>query len=90
MPRDRTAAEYDDDDDDAPDPSDWTPDEDDDGSADEETCPRCAAAMYAGAGRCPRCGAWVTGTERRSHRRWVVVTAAVLLVAFVLLVLRGW
>lgn len=64
------------DDPEAPDASDCTPD---DAEADDATCPSCGAAVYHDAERCPYCGDYITptfGTARPARRGlWIAVSA---------------
>jgi uncharacterized protein (DUF983 family) len=89
MPRHRAAADdFEDDPDDreAPDPSDQDADGDDLG--DTVDCPRCGREISEYAEQCPRCGAYLSEEEatRTSFPRWVILTAAALVVATLL----GW
>jgi hypothetical protein len=49
----------------------------------EVPCPYCGDLISEEAERCPACGNYVTGEDapRQAHARWVVLTAAVLLIA---------
>jgi hypothetical protein len=62
------------------------PDEaDQDSHDDPETvrCPFCGREVVEEADLCPRCGNFIGGDDRttRTHSRWIVVTAVVLLAA---------
>lgn len=92
MPRHRAPDDdYEDDEDDreAPDPSDRDADHDGAGEyGDTVDCPRCGREISEYAQQCPRCGAYLSDEEatRTNFPRWVILTAAVLVAAMLL----GW
>jgi len=58
-------------------------------SADDDTvaCPYCRAAMYAGAEQCGRCKKYIEddALAESGKPRWIIVTAIIILVAFIAL-----
>lgn len=60
-------------------------------------CPRCGAEVWDDAGACPACGAVLGGDTSAVHpitgglrRRWLMLVAAIVLLAFVLAILGRW
>ncbi|MHC4415290.1 MAG: hypothetical protein ACYS0G_08405 [Planctomycetota bacterium] len=57
------------------------------------SCPECGAQMWDQAEICPSCGEWVVAgrppLKRSSRRGWIVLVAAIVLVAFLVAVLSG-
>lgn len=53
-------------------------------------CPYCGAAIYDDSLRCPKCENYLSDAERTTtlQPRWILVTAVVLLVVFLLFALR--
>lgn len=75
------------------DPDDFDPSWDDESDADDDPtmpCPSCGADVYDDAVRCPVCERYLSDEERMttSQRPWIIVTALVLLVAFLWACLR--
>ncbi len=81
-------------DDDWPD-EDWSDDPDDDelDAGESVSCPECGQPISELIDKCPSCGYWLTEGDRRrlgrseSRPRWQKITAAVFVVAFVLILL---
>ena len=72
-------------DDDREDPQERDQDAADDNGTPTVPCSGCGRQIPDFADRCPHCGDWVIqGGSARPHKTWVVVVAAVLLIAFVL------
>jgi hypothetical protein len=70
------------------DDEDW---DNDDESYDDEPdacCPECGGTVYNFADKCPHCGYWISGADRRAmwpslaRPLWLRVTAIVVLLAF--------
>jgi hypothetical protein len=81
---------------DGSDDEDWY---DDDAPDDDEPidCPECGAEMHGYIDKCPKCGYWLTDSDRRELRpgvrrpAWQRATAAILIIGFLLLlILAGW
>jgi len=88
MPRHHAADDYEDD----PNEPDLDDADEDDGDEYAETirCPHCKREVYEGAEQCPKCGEYLTDEEspRTGHPRWVIVTAVVMLAAFLYSLVR--
>jgi hypothetical protein len=73
-----------------PDDEDWYDDEDEPDDYEPARCPECNEPIHAIADKCPACGYWLSVADRRamwagmSKPLWVKVTAAIVLVAFLL------
>lgn len=78
------SADWRDDDEDEP----FEDDPDDDGLM---PCPYCGAAIYDDSLRCPKCENYLSDAERTTtaQPRWIILTAVVLLVVFLLYALGG-
>jgi uncharacterized OB-fold protein len=63
----------------------------DEADVDEMRCPACGTVIYELAERCPACGEYITdevpGAISGRPRTWVIATAIVALIAFLLLIL---
>jgi hypothetical protein len=66
---------------------------DDDGELDDDEaarCPECGGPIHIITDKCPECGYWLSEADRHSmwsgmsKPRWLRVTAAIVLVAFLL------
>ena len=60
-------------------------------------CPRCGEEVWDQAGTCPACGELLGGETSARHpiegglrRRWLVLVAVIVLMAFVLAILGRW
>lgn len=74
------------------DDEDWYSEDEDESYDDAEfgRCPECSAVVYEFSERCPACGYYLSAADRRrlfagdSKPKWVLITAAVILVILVL------
>lgn len=57
--------------------------ENDDSSLDTDPCPHCGADIYVDGEWCPKCGKYLTQSERTwtNKQGWVVITGIALLLA---------
>jgi hypothetical protein len=74
---------------------DWSDDGDDGLDEGSSPCPECGAAISSLIDKCPQCGYWLTEVDRRTIGRdssrpyWQRLTAAMLLLAFLLCLLMA-
>jgi hypothetical protein len=76
--------------DDMDDDEDWYDDDDELDEEEAARCPECGGTVHIVTDKCPACGYWLSGDDRRamwsgsSKPIWLKVTAAVVLVTFLL------
>ena len=72
------------------DEEDWYDDDDDVGEGESAPCPECGRTVQSISDKCPECGYWLSDADRRamwtgmSKPLWLKVTAAIVLLAFLL------
>ena len=72
------------------DDEDWHHEDDDADEPETGPCPECGELVYDFGEKCPACGYWLTGADRRRIWRsesvpvWVKVAAVLVLVALIL------
>ena len=68
--------------------------DDDDDDLSTITCPYCRAEIYEEAEQCPECGEYISSEDRAARYqwqpRWIVLTAALLLLIAALGLLANW